>query len=185
MAAAREPDLFQCVIGIAGVYDLPRLVQARDEVKDLTAFVPVPRESECPAMAKAIADDIVRPRSNHRELSKAIEALNGKKGGPKVIPPLLQRAIGNDVKLLKARSPVNHASIIKAKVLLVHQFRDTQANEDQLAAMQKALLAARNPAEIATIGEGQYVVFTPTDARRCVQEVARLSRKADREMRSW
>src|SRR5690606_7970097 len=40
MAAAREPELFQCVIGVAGVYDLPREVQGdREEVRELYAMV--------------------------------------------------------------------------------------------------------------------------------------------------
>ena len=85
-----------------------------------------------------------------------MEALNG---APRPIPPLLQRAIGNDLDQLRARSPVNHAASIKAKVLLVHQFADKPAVEEQLTAMQRALRTARNPAQTDTIGHqtGYYV----------------------------
>src|SRR5690606_2672910 len=114
MAAAREPDLFQCVIGVAGVYDLPRQVQGdREEVRELAAMVRVLKRWECLNMAKAIDNDVERPRgSPRREIRRAVEALNG---APRQIPPPLQRAIGNDLDQLRARSPVSHAASIKAK----------------------------------------------------------------------
>lgn len=54
-------------------------------------------------------------------------------------------------------------------MLLVHQFRDSQVAEGQLAAMRRALRAARNPAETDTIGDerdGYYGgYFAPPAAR--------------------
>ncbi len=106
---------------------LPRLVQddGKEEVTDVTAQVPVPKGSKCFDMAREIGKDILRPRTSLRQFRKAIEALNGKQGAPREIPLLLQRAVGNDPERLRERSPVSHASTIKAKVLLIHQYDDT------------------------------------------------------------
>src|SRR5690606_1797700 len=106
------------------VYDLPREVQGdREEVRELYAMVVVPQQSPCINLKQAIANEVLRPRnsSSRREIRKAVEALNG---APRPLPPLLQRAIGNDLEQLRMRSPVSHAGSIKAKVLLVHQFAD-------------------------------------------------------------
>jgi dipeptidyl aminopeptidase/acylaminoacyl peptidase len=158
MTAAREPDLFQCVIGIAGVYDLSRHVQGdKEQIRDLTVYVPSVKSSSrmpCGNMLEDMAREIVRPRNSPRqEIRRAVEALNA---APTQIPPPLQRAIGHDLEQLRARSPVSHAASIKAKVLLVHQFADKPAVEEQLAAMQSALRTARNPAQTGTIGRSSY-----------------------------
>lgn len=102
-AAAREPDLFKCVIGVGGVYDLPRMLGA----------------------------------------------------GEKDIPPALRQVLGDDMEDLKARSPVNNASSIKAKVLLMPQERDEFAPIEQSNRMRAALKDAGNAAQWEMLGQ-QY-----------------------------
>lgn len=112
ISAAREPGLFHCVIGLAGVYDLPRLAQdsGRQEPRNLSKLLPAPNreESQCFDMSQQIVNEALRPRNVTRvEMRKAIEAAQSKADMAKEIPPLLQQAVGNDLKLLAARSPVN------------------------------------------------------------------------------
>jgi dienelactone hydrolase len=101
-AAAREPDLFNCVIGVSGVYDLPRLL-----------------------------------------------------GDGQQIPAALQQVLGTDMKELEARSPINHAGAIKAKVLLMPQDRDEYFPAEQSNRMRIALKDAGNAAQLEQIGQ-QY-----------------------------
>jgi dipeptidyl aminopeptidase/acylaminoacyl peptidase len=84
--AAREPDVFQCLVGVGGVYDLPRMLGE----------------------------------------------------GKKEIPPLLQQVLGKDMDELKARSPVDNAGLIKAKVLLMPQEKDEYVPFDQSNRMRSA-----------------------------------------------
>lgn len=105
-AAAREPGLFQCVVGVAGVYDLPLLLQ------------------------------------------------NG-------VPPELQPMLGNDPGVLKARSPVNSAASVKAKVLLMHQQNDEHVPVEQSSRMRNALKAAGNAPQWEMIGDDYSGYFTP------------------------
>jgi dipeptidyl aminopeptidase/acylaminoacyl peptidase len=37
IAAAREPDLFQCVVGVAGIYDMPRMLE--HDMRDFPAYL--------------------------------------------------------------------------------------------------------------------------------------------------
>lgn len=113
MAAAREPDLFQCVIGLAGIYDLPQ-------------------------MQKALA-------SSPSPVQAATQLL-------------FARAFGNDLEELRARSPVNHAAGIEARVLLLQQHQDQQVPREQGQAMNKALRAAGKRVQLDTIGsaDGGY-----------------------------
>ncbi len=54
---------------------------------------------------------------------------------------------------LRARSPINHAASIKAKVLLLHQHWDRQSSIEQMQAMNRALRSAGNRPRRDTIGE--------------------------------
>jgi dipeptidyl aminopeptidase/acylaminoacyl peptidase len=94
-AAAREPEMFKCVIGMGGLYDLPRHLGE----------------------------------------------------GKKEIPAALLQVLGNDMKELAARSPVNLAALIKARVYLLPQSKDEYFPEDQSLAMRAALKDAGNTAQ--------------------------------------
>jgi dipeptidyl aminopeptidase/acylaminoacyl peptidase len=105
IAAAREPELFKCVIGLGGVYDLPRLLG----------------------------------------------------DGKKEVPAALQQTLGNDMKELAARSPLNLAASIKARVYLLPQSKDEYFPADQSLSMRTALKDAGNTAQMETInGEFGY-----------------------------
>jgi dipeptidyl aminopeptidase/acylaminoacyl peptidase len=111
MAASREPSLFKCVIGVAGVYDLPAMMA---EYK--------------PGM-----------------------------------PARLIQVLGSDMQALKIRSPVNLASTIKAKVLLVQQPGDEKVPQEQTVAMRIALKDANVDIATETIGTRYSNYFTPQD----------------------
>lgn len=184
IAAAREPDLFQCVIGVAGVYDLPRMVQTmepsgepgripeyRAASEELTLQRSELRESgvrETRAEAEKRTSDIAD------NLSSWLNAVGGAGNPPS--PPdeadwfemqfLLQRAFGGTEELLE-RSPISHASSISAKVLLLHQHLDKDVPWEQAQAMSSALRSAGNSAQFASIGtenEGYFTPATRTDA---------------------
>jgi dipeptidyl aminopeptidase/acylaminoacyl peptidase len=174
MAAAREPELFKCVIGVSGIYDLPRLAQGTsgEKSRDLATFLPMSKDSACFEMDTGIAKDIVQARSVSRlSQRKAIDAINAGVNASGEMPLLLRRAIGQDPRELKVRSPVSQASSIKAKVLLVQQYHDAKWTEVQLTAMRRALGSAGNPAKLDTIGdedggrnEGYFTPQTRADA---------------------
>jgi dipeptidyl aminopeptidase/acylaminoacyl peptidase len=111
MAASREPALFKCVIGVAGVYDLPGMMA---EYK--------------PEM-----------------------------------PESMKQVLGTDMQALKLRSPVNLASTIKAKVLLVQQPGDEKVPQEQTVAMRIALKDANAELTTETIGTKYSNYFTPQD----------------------
>jgi hypothetical protein len=75
---------------------------------------------------------------------------------------VLKQAIGRSRDELLARSPVRHASSIRAKVLLIHQENDRHVPYFQLKLMTDALSTARNAAATQTIGVGPDMgYFTP------------------------
>ncbi|MEM7218318.1 MAG: S9 family peptidase [Pseudomonadota bacterium] len=96
MGVAREPDLYRCAIGIAGVYDLP-LMYKRGDILQLN-------------YGKSYLEDV----------------------------------LGTDMADLERRSPVNHASRIKAKVLLAHGNQDQRAPLEHATRMRDALKQAGN-----------------------------------------
>jgi dipeptidyl aminopeptidase/acylaminoacyl peptidase len=108
-AAAREPDLFKCVIGVGGIYDLPRMLGE----------------------------------------------------GKKDIPAALRQVLGSDMEELKARSPVDNAGFIKAKVLLMPQEMDEYVPMEQSNGMRAALKNAGNPVQWEPIGQQGYGQLTP------------------------
>jgi dipeptidyl aminopeptidase/acylaminoacyl peptidase len=96
------------------------------------------------------------------------EALADREIGSKEIvrptmPMILQQAFGGGWSEFLAHSPVSHAASIKAKVLLMHQQNDRHSPPEQMAGMQRAMAAARNPAPGDTIGAGAQFegYFTP------------------------
>jgi dipeptidyl aminopeptidase/acylaminoacyl peptidase len=99
VGVAREPTMFQCAVGYAGVYDLSLLFQRGDI------------------------------RMHARGVS------------------YLKDAVGENEREIDARSPVNMAANIKAKVLLVHGVDDFRAPVEHANRMRKALAAAGNPPE--------------------------------------
>ncbi len=120
-AAAREPALFKCVIGLGGVYDLP-----------------------------------------------------GHLGdGKKEIPAALQQILGNDMKELAARSPVNLAASIKAKVYLLPQNKDEYFPVDQSISMRVALKDAGNAAQWDLIN-GEYGYPTTADRAATYTKILRF-----------
>jgi len=129
MAAAREPDLFQCVIGVGGVYDLPALV-----------------------------------------------------GNDGQIPPDIRRAFGSDPDELKARSPVDNAASVKAKVLLIQQQEDEHIPPEQSSRMRSALKAAGNAPQWEVIGTEHSGYFTLEDrAAVYTRMLAFLKKQIDRD----
>jgi dipeptidyl aminopeptidase/acylaminoacyl peptidase len=96
---AREPDMFKCAVGYAGVYDLTLLFKRGDI------------------------------RMQGRGVS------------------YLKDAVGEDERELEARSPVNHARDIRAKVLLIHGVDDVRAPVEHANRMRAALAEAGNPPE--------------------------------------
>lgn len=156
MTAARAPDLIQCVVGVAGVYDLPRLLETggRQQMRKLDVLLPVSKDSMCFDMQTQIAKDIARLRGSSRtQVRNALAAINDRGGDSTGIPSELARAFGTDQAQIEARSPVAHASRIKAKVLLVGQYLDKHVPQDQLTAMRNALRSARNPPQTEVIGD--------------------------------
>ncbi len=139
MAAAREPNLFQCVIGVAGMYDLPRLLGS--EAVNVLEMGGGPIVRRTGGSEEVGSREIIRP----------------------TMPQVLQRAFSSDRKELWARSPASQASSIKAKVLLMHQENDQHAPAAQIESMRQALSAAGNPPATETIGTGQGYAgyFTP------------------------
>jgi dipeptidyl aminopeptidase/acylaminoacyl peptidase len=142
MTAARAPELFQCVIGVEGVYDLARLsretvpirMQERAVRQDLLS------KNAPPCRDRKKKTGKTQPRSTMQQIQTAISEMSAQ-DAPGGIPLLLRRAIDNDVQELEARSPISNAAAIKAKVLLIQPALDPQA-----AAMQQALQNAGNPA---------------------------------------
>jgi len=97
MGVVREPDLYRCAVGIAGVYDLSLMFDKGD--------------------------------------------IQQSWGGTSY----LRLVVGEDEADLKARSPVYHADVIKAKVMLVHGGADRRVPLAHAKAMRDALIAAGNP----------------------------------------
>ena len=100
ITAAREPEMFKCVIGVGGVYDLPRYLG----------------------------------------------------DGDKQIPAALQQVLGNDMKDLLIRSPVNLAPFIKSNVYLLPQEKDEYFPMEQSMRMRAALKDAGNNAQWEPLG---------------------------------
>jgi len=96
---AREPEMFKCAVGYAGVYDLSLLFR----------------------------------RGDIRMQSRGVS--------------YLKDAVGEDEHELEARSPVNMARDIRAKVLLIHGVDDFRAPVEHANRMRKALADAGNPPE--------------------------------------
>jgi dipeptidyl aminopeptidase/acylaminoacyl peptidase len=224
MSAAREPELFQCVIGVGGVYDLPRMGSTTVEMEGSREVLydsrqPIPEDAslelraaaERLQMALQVAEGLttgsVRPgpgfsdaleaaertvaeatnavqNALQNELLQTPQAMHDKdddeageaeparstragrhEEGP--IPLLLQRAFGGTVEELEARSPVQHASSIKARVLLLNQFDDKDVPLEQFNAMRAALRREGNRPEAGTIGTENRGHFTP-DTRATV-----------------
>lgn len=176
--AAREPELVKCVIGAAGVYDLPQMESESDagvatfilrHLEDgargaLTVSAALRKSAgsgrEGNSAARQTAEALHWAAEYRHEISRklGVALANGEKvitrpgSGAEGIPLFLRQAIGDDVDELRTRSPVSQASSIKARVLLLHQHLDKQVSRQQLDAMSRALKAAGNPARTATIG---------------------------------
>lgn len=121
VAAAREPELFKCVIGLGGAYDLPRLLG----------------------------------------------------DGKKQVPAMLQQVLGTDMKELAARSPVNLAASIKARVYLLPQNKDEYFPADQSLSMRTALKDAGNTAQMETIN-GDYGYPSTADRAATYTKILRF-----------
>ncbi len=113
MGAAKEPELYKCAIGYAGVYDLATMFEK---------------------------GDIPEHRSG--------------KG-------YLRKAVGTDPEKLVARSPLQQAANIKAKVLLVHGGNDVRVPDVHAKMMRDALQRVDNEPEwlfFESEGHGFYDV---------------------------
>jgi dipeptidyl aminopeptidase/acylaminoacyl peptidase len=76
-----------------------------------------------------------------------------------LIPSSLQRAFGNNLQELIARSPVTNAAAIRAKVLLIEQKGDEQVPKEQFSRMRTALRAAGHRPETTSIGSSNDGFF--------------------------
>jgi dipeptidyl aminopeptidase/acylaminoacyl peptidase len=189
IAAAREPNLFQCVIGVAGIYDLPQMVQTMESSvgaagKSLMDYF-VTAQHLTGENLRMLQEESETGRRRPIELQRqtrddGVDAFDeflrkARESALSPLPPdeadlislslLLQRAFGSDMEELEARSPISHAPSIKAKVLLLHQHLDKQLPWEQAQAMNSALRSAGNRAQIDTIGladEGYFTVATRT-----------------------
>jgi len=121
MGVAREPDLYRCAIGYAGVYDLPLMFDSGDT-----------------------------PDSRFGR-------------------DYLDRVLGNDMKQLRARSPVYMAENIKAPVLLIHGKDDTRADYAHAKRMRDALEQHQKKVEWLALGGEGHGIYDE-DSRRDVYE---------------
>lgn len=118
MLAAREPDMFKCAVGYAGVYDLSLL-------------------------------------------SKNYEAI-----GDTRTQAGIRRQVGDDAAEWARYSPVQHASEIRAAVLLIHGGKDKRAPKEQAFRMKEALEKAGHAPEWYYVdyeGHGFYDTANQTE----------------------
>ena len=115
MGAVREPELYRCVIGSAGVYNLPMLFEKGD-----------------------MAD-----RKNGLAYLKTV--------------------LGENTQDLKRRSPVYHASKIKAQVLLIHGAHDKRAPMAQADSLKAALDAIGKPYQWLELSDEAHSYFDETN----------------------
>lgn len=72
---------------------------------------------------------------------------------------MLDRFLGNDVELLRERSPVHHAERIEVPVLLIHGKDDTRADYEHAVRMKKALEKAGKQFEWLALSREGHGVF--------------------------
>ncbi|MBO1254730.1 S9 family peptidase [Alteromonas sp. 5E99-2] len=111
MSVVRAPELFKCVIGYVGIYDLNYTFSESDTA----------------------------------------EAYGGL--------AYLKRVLGEDQAVIDEFSPVNHASEIKAKAMIIHGKKDARVPVINATAMVKKLTEANNPPKYLNFSNSGHGVY--------------------------
>ncbi|MBM5811706.1 MAG: S9 family peptidase [Gammaproteobacteria bacterium] len=125
MGVVREPDLYQCAIGHAGVYDLELMYSEK-------------------------GGDIPRFGSGRNYLEKVL---------------------GTDSAVLRARSPVHNADRIKVPVLLIHGRSDWRADYEHAERMRAALEQNQKPFEWLVFGREGHGIWDEESRRQVYERI--------------
>ena len=126
MGAVREPTLYRCAIGYAGVYDLELMLSSGD----------IPRS----------------------RLGRAY----------------LNLALGNDVTVLRSRSPAFNAAQIQIPTLLIHGKEDSRVDFKQAKKMKAALEANHKPFEWMALSREGHGAYDEETRREVYERILRF-----------